>query len=500
MQEDARRPYCVWRRQVTRKSGSRRWMLFAGLAAVVTLVAAAAFFPYSVSGEDVEAGGGGRGEPRGGGGVTDREGDRRGEILTATSFHSVNQRLKSPSSLKSLSSPDTTFSTNQVDLNPHPNVGHSHVSTPHHESNQTHADEEMLSRQAWTKSIVSPGSRLEGSTSEGRKSRAHSRLAAKALAESTASRSGEYSNAPVVKGVWLREVRPEDINAGAHDFRVDKVKDTDSRRLEEADDGKSGLVRAVEGLVPEEIRKYMDDKVEGEDYTAAAKKYKRATSNVEQETERSQWDWLEGLFTGDIRVAQRSMSPGETVEGGWQGSQEGGVVVDWDIPRRRYFPPAGGNRESRAVPRIMHRADGRILETTQPVGYVLPYRAPTRSIVFRPCKRHPVKGCEVEPGLPPDSLRPQMPAEPPVKFVHHEVIDSPKSTTVSFLPISVSPILTYGHPCPVRLCRAPPISPLFLFSYPSPSLPCFSFHTPPHLSLVPPCAHFDNRPRFVNRH
>ena len=66
MQEDARRPYCVWRRQVTRKSGSRRWMLFAGLAAVVTLVAAAAFFPYSVSGEDVEAGGGGRGEPSGG--------------------------------------------------------------------------------------------------------------------------------------------------------------------------------------------------------------------------------------------------------------------------------------------------------------------------------------------------------------------------------------------------------------------------------------------------
>jgi hypothetical protein len=321
----------------------------------------------------------------------------------------------------------------------------------------------MLSRQAWTKSLASPGSRLQGSTSEGRKSRASSRIAAKALAESTTSGSGEYSNAPVVKGVWLREVRPEDMNAGAHDFHVDRVEDTDSRRLEEAEDGKSDLVRAVEGLLPEGIRKSMDDEVEGEDYTPAAKKYKRATSNVEKETQRSQWDWLEGLFTGDILVPQRSMSRGGADEGGWQGSQEGGVVVDWNIPKARYFPPEGGSRETRAVPRIIHRADGRILQATQPLGYVLPYRAPTRSIVFRPCKKHPVEGCEVEPELPPEELRPQMPAEPPIRLVHHEVIDSPKSTTVPLLPISRIP--GYQDMAIHALCTfavSPPLSPLFL--------------------------------------
>jgi hypothetical protein len=68
------RPDCLWRPQVTRKSGSRRWMLFAGLAAVVTLVAAAAFFPHTVSGEKVEAG-----CARGEGGRGEREGEERGE-------------------------------------------------------------------------------------------------------------------------------------------------------------------------------------------------------------------------------------------------------------------------------------------------------------------------------------------------------------------------------------------------------------------------------------
>jgi hypothetical protein len=49
-------------------------MLFAGLAAVVTLVAAAAFFPHTVSGEKVEAG-----CARGEGGRGEREGEERGE-------------------------------------------------------------------------------------------------------------------------------------------------------------------------------------------------------------------------------------------------------------------------------------------------------------------------------------------------------------------------------------------------------------------------------------
>ena len=90
-----------------------------------------------------------------------------------------------------------------------------------------------------------------------------------------------------------------------------------------------------------------------------------------------------------------------------RGRQLPGVTVDWShVPhptqQSRQGPPTSTS------PHIVHRANGRIQFQTLPLGSSVPYRGSVRSVTFKPCKKHPIHGCEKDPPMPG-----QIPERPP---------------------------------------------------------------------------------------
>eukprot|EP00802_Teleaulax_amphioxeia_P008212 Tamp_08220.p1 GENE.Tamp_08220~~Tamp_08220.p1 ORF type:complete len:464 (-),score=80.09 Tamp_08220:969-2267(-) len=81
------------------------------------------------------------------------------------------------------------------------------------------------------------------------------------------------------------------------------------------------------------------------------------------------------------------------------GEQLPGVMVPWDrIPH-----PVEAARSGPPTPRpthfVMHN-DGTISMETVPADSSVPYRSGLRSVVFKPCKKHPLHGCELDPPMP----------------------------------------------------------------------------------------------------
>jgi len=87
------------------------------------------------------------------------------------------------------------------------------------------------------------------------------------------------------------------------------------------------------------------------------------------------------------------------------GEQLPGVMVPWDrIPH-----PVEAARSGPPTPRpthfVMHN-DGTISMETVPADSSVPYRSGLRSVVFKPCKKHPLHGCELDPPMPQPSAAP----------------------------------------------------------------------------------------------
>jgi len=106
---------------------------------------------------------------------------------------------------------------------------------------------------------------------------------------------------------------------------------------------------------------------------------------------------LNSLVGGDKMIDQRITHMKDPAN--WRGHQLPGVTVDWSkIPH-----PADAAKEgppTTKVPHIVHHSDGTIEMETEPAGSSIPYRSGVRQMVFKPCKKHPIHGCELEPPMP----------------------------------------------------------------------------------------------------
>lgn len=279
----------------------------------------------------------------------------------------------------------------------------------------------------------------------------------------------EYADAPVVKGIWLKSSPPVAVKSkgmesekleegegkgnwdqGArlilNEYGEDKdvegnskglsfhhdhaghdglehnlggwLTDKDQRKLDEANEKGSSLTQWFLGLLPAELKKTVKDEFDAADDDATEEEeHPLETRDVDSEVAQEQAKWLQGVDTGDVAVPQFVTQQRDGHAN--QGSQFGGVMVEWRGMAGRSFKPEGGRTATKSPPRVEHRGDGRIQQYSQPRGYILPYRAATRTITMRPCKAHPVAGCEAEPEFPPD--RPPPPAGPPIKFSDSKV-------------------------------------------------------------------------------
>jgi len=124
---------------------------------------------------------------------------------------------------------------------------------------------------------------------------------------------------------------------------------------------------------------------------------------------------------GDRMVDQRITHMKDPANG--RGHQLPGVTVDWSkIPH-----PADASKEgmpTKKAPHIVHRNDGSIEFETDPAGSSVPYRGDVRQMVFKPCKKHPLHGCELDPPMPNPTAAPA-PVEPMV------VTDTAEEATVA---------------------------------------------------------------------
>lgn len=99
------------------------------------------------------------------------------------------------------------------------------------------------------------------------------------------------------------------------------------------------------------------------------------------------------------------------------GEQMPGVTVDWS----KIHDPAVASKEGKPTTRpshIVHHSDGTVTQETEPDPNTgeetsMAYRSNVRQIIFKPCKKHPIHGCEMDPPMPiPTS--PPAPLEPMV--------------------------------------------------------------------------------------
>jgi len=106
---------------------------------------------------------------------------------------------------------------------------------------------------------------------------------------------------------------------------------------------------------------------------------------------------LNSLVGGDKMIDQRITHMKDPAN--WRGHQLPGVTVDWSkIPH-----PADAAKEgapTTKVPHIVHHNDGTVDLETEPAGSSIPYRSGVRQMVFKPCKKHPIHGCELDPPMP----------------------------------------------------------------------------------------------------
>jgi len=82
---------------------------------------------------------------------------------------------------------------------------------------------------------------------------------------------------------------------------------------------------------------------------------------------------------------------------GNQGRQWGGVLVDWRTVYHQVKQEPGSNLKDIA-PHFAHRSDGSV-HLEMPTDSTLPYRAEVPTTIFRPCEKHPFKGCAFEPPM-----------------------------------------------------------------------------------------------------
>jgi hypothetical protein len=86
------------------------------------------------------------------------------------------------------------------------------------------------------------------------------------------------------------------------------------------------------------------------------------------------------------------------------------------LPLSSYFFGAG--KPTTRPSHIVHHSDGTVTQETEPDPNTgeetsMAYRSNVRQIIFKPCKKHPIHGCEMDPPMPiPTS--PPAPLEPMV--------------------------------------------------------------------------------------
>lgn len=80
----------------------------------------------------------------------------------------------------------------------------------------------------------------------------------------------------------------------------------------------------------------------------------------------------------------------------------------------------GAGLPSKKPPHIVHHADGTIQYEMDPPDSSVPYRGSVREMIFKPCKKHPIHGCELDPPMPvpgqvPSSLSPLVVVDTAIK-------------------------------------------------------------------------------------